>query len=110
MKIKAGRVNVFTAMRKTHSDMRLVGALVGRESHIAIDAKQGTARGARIGIEMRRYFVQRRCEIGNKAQCWLADRSLEFILVGQEPFAIVVALEPGEKAKEFRRKVGGHSK
>jgi hypothetical protein len=30
--------------------------------------------------------------------------------VSQEPVTIVVALETGEKAKEFRGKVSGHSK
>ena len=49
MEVKARRVNVFASMRKAHGDVCLVGTLVMRESHVAVDAKQGTARGARIG-------------------------------------------------------------
>jgi hypothetical protein len=54
-------------------------------------------------------FVERRCKIGNELDRGLTRTPLVFIFVGQKPITIVVALEPGEKAKEFGSKVGGHN-
>jgi hypothetical protein len=34
----------------------------------------------------------------------------KFLLVGEEPVAIVVALETGEKAEQFGGEVDGHAK
>ena len=64
--------------------------------------------GARIGDQMRRDLVQRRSEIGDELQRWLADAGLVFVFVGQEPVAIVVALQASEEAEEFGSEVGGH--
>ena len=58
MKIKAGRVNVFASMGEAHGDVRFVGTLVVGESCVAVDAKHGTARRARIGDQIRRELGQ----------------------------------------------------
>ena len=109
MQIETGRVHVFATMGEAHCEMGFVWPLVGRETGIAVDTKQRSTRAARVGPEMWCDFVERRCKIGNELDRGLTRTPLVFIFVGQKPITIVVALEPGEKAKEFGSKVGGHN-
>ena len=108
MQIKSGRVHVFASMREAHGDMRLVGPLVIRKSRVTVDAKHRAPRRPRIGDEMRRDRIQRPGEVGDKTQDWLSDMSFVFVLVGQKPVAIVIALEAGQEAEKFGSEVRRH--
>jgi hypothetical protein len=110
IQVEAGRVNVFASMGKPHGDVCFVGTLVMGESRVAVDAKHGTARRAGIGDEMRSNFGQERGEVGDKTQDGLAHAGLPLAFVAQEPGAIVVPLEAGEKPKEFGGEVNGPQK
>jgi len=110
MQVETGRVNVFASMGKPHGDVCFVGTLVMGESRVAVDSKHRAARRAGIGDEMRSNFGQGRGEVGDKTQDGLAHRGFPLFFVGQEPVAIVVALEAGEKPKEFGGEVNGHQK
>lgn len=43
VQIKSGRVNIFSRVGEAHGDVRFVGALVVRETRVAINAEHGTA-------------------------------------------------------------------
>ena len=54
MQVEQRRVHVLAVgMRKVHAHMGFEGTFVGGEAGIAVDAKQGTARGTRVGHKMR---------------------------------------------------------
>ena len=89
--------------------MRLVWTLVGGESGVPVNTEQRSAGAARVGKKMRRDLVQRACAIRDELQRWLANMALIFIFVREEPVTIVVALQTGEEAEEFRSEVGWHN-
>ena len=108
MEIEPRRVHVFSAMGEAHGEVRLVGALVGGEAGVAINAKQRSAGAARVGNEMRSDLVQRAREVRDELQRGLAYMSLVFIFVREEPVTVVVAPQAGQEAEEFGSEVGRH--
>lgn len=110
MQIKAWRMNVLAAVSEAHGHVRFVGPLVGGEASVAVDPEHGTARGSGIGDEMRRNIGQRRSEIANEAEHWLAHGVFPFLLVSQEPVAIVATLEASEEVKEVGSEIRGHGR
>src|SRR5690242_828779 len=101
-------MHIFAAVRKAHGKVRFIGTLVRREARVAVDAKQRSARGPRIGHQVRRDVIERSCEIGDKAQCGLMGVGFIFVFVGKKPFAVVVALEPSEETEKVRSEIRGH--
>lgn len=108
MEIIAGRMNVFSAMGKSHGGVRFVGTLVMRKSRVAVNAEHGTARRARICDKVRRDFRKWRSEICDETQDGLANAGFPFFFVLLEPVATVVALETGEKTEKIGTEISGH--
>ncbi len=109
MEIETRRMHVLAAMRKAHREICLVWLLVGGETRIAVDAEQRSARGARIGDEIRRDVVKRAGKVSDEAQSGLLRAGLEFMLTCLEPFAIIVAFEATQETEEVGGEVCGHA-
>ena len=88
VKIKAGRMNVFAAMREAHGHVCFVRMLVGRKARVAVDAKQRAARSPWITRQMRRDFVQRSGKFGDEPQRRLVRAGVIYLLVREKPLAL----------------------
>jgi hypothetical protein len=91
-----------TAMWENRGHMRLVRALVLRESRIAIDAIQArSGRGLDFGREAGKFRRQK----FHKFFHWLPDGLFVLFLMRKEPIAVVVPLQGSEEAETRFRKV-----
>src|SRR5579871_1781206 len=101
-------MDVFPAVREAHREMRFVRTLVRRKTRVAVDAEQRTTSRTRVCNQVRTQFIQRRGKVRDELDCWLVGVGLVFCFVLQEPIAIVVSLQAGEKTEELGREVGRH--
>src|SRR5579859_715730 len=101
-------MHIFAAVRKPHGQVRFIGTLVRREAGVAINAKQRSARGPRIGHQVRRDVIERTREIGDEAQCGLMGMGFVFFFMRKKPFALVVAFEASEETEEVRSEIWRH--
>src|SRR5262245_54555143 len=101
VQVKAGGMHISTCfVTKMCSSVRLVGTLVWREAHIALDAKQRAPIGASVSNEARTDLPQVRPNVTDEAQHGIAHIPLIALLVGVKPLAVVVAAQCRKESKQ----------
>lgn len=102
MQIESGRVDFsHSAMRKIHSDMGLVWALVFGKTNVPVNSKERPTVRLGIGYKIRIDFPQMRREICDELQRRTANILFVSFPIGKKPVAIIVPFKLLKKTEQL---------